>query len=191
MIAFLSGSVVDRGDSSVVVGVSGVGYEVFVTDYTFGKVASMEDVSFFIHTHVKEDVLALYGFLHKNELMMFRLLLSVSGVGPKAALGILSVTDVGTLSASISAKDVSVLTKVSGIGKRTAERIVLDLETKIGRFSSDGSGYKEESDAIDALSGMGYSVSEARDALSMVPKTVSDVGEKIRMALRVLGQKRR
>jgi Holliday junction DNA helicase RuvA len=134
--------------------------------------------------------LALYGFLALEELEMFELLISISGIGPKAATGILSIATPKTIKTAILNEDPSILTKVSGIGKKTAERVILELKNKVADIST---GEKEEvaidSDAIEALVSMGYTASEARDALKSVPQDVRDVGQRVKMALRAIGKK--
>lgn len=177
-------------DSYVVVDVNGIGYKIFVSAYTLGKLAQKPEVNLYIHTHVREDILALYGFLNLEELEMFELLISISGIGPKAAIGILSVADPKTIRAAVSNEDSSILTKVSGIGKRTAERVIVELKNKVVDLSV---GEKEEvvadSDALEALTSMGYSVFEAREALKLVPRETQAVEERIKLALKNLGRK--
>ncbi|MDO8529268.1 MAG: Holliday junction branch migration protein RuvA [bacterium] len=190
MIAKLKGAIEYIRGSYVVVDVNGVGYKVFATSYILGKIAGNQKVSFFIHTYVREDILALYGFLELEDLEMFELLISISGIGPKAAMGILSIADVKTIRTAILNEDPSVLTKVSGVGKKTAARVILELKNKISDLSE---GEKKEaladSDALEALIGMGYSVNEGREALKLVPIDIKDVGERVKLALRNLGKK--
>ncbi|MFA7208720.1 MAG: Holliday junction branch migration protein RuvA [Parcubacteria group bacterium] len=190
MIAKIKGKIEYSKDRFVVVDVNGVGYKVHLTSYALGKVAGMGQVDFFIHTSVREDALDLYGFLTLDELDMFELLISISGIGPKAGLGILSIATPKTIKTAILNEDSSILTKVSGVGKKTAERVILELRNKVADLAV---GEKEEavsdSDAIEALISMGYSVTEARDALKLVPKDISDIGLRVSSALRSLGKK--
>ncbi|MBU2028484.1 Holliday junction branch migration protein RuvA [Patescibacteria group bacterium] len=190
MLAKIKGKIEYIKSGYAVIGVGGLGYKVFSTPYILGKIAGQEEAEFFLHTHVREDVLALYGFLAQEELDMFELLISISGIGPKAGLGILCIASPKTIKTAILNEDSSILTKVSGIGKKTAERVILELKNKVADISI---GDKEEavvdSDAIEALSGMGYSVTEARDILKSAPKDIKDVGERIKWALRNLGKK--
>lgn len=190
MIAKLKGKIEYARDNYAVIDVNNVGYKVYLSTYTFGKVAAMKDAELFIHTYVREDTLALYGFLALEELEMFELLISISGIGPKAASGILSIATPKTIKTAILNEDPSILTKVSGIGKKTAERVILELKNKVADIST---GEKEDvaidSDAIEALVSMGYTASEARDALKAVPADVKDVGQRVKMALRAIGKK--
>lgn len=190
MIARLTGKNLGIRGGSVIVDVSGVGYEVRVSAYVLGKTAGQEDVSFHIHTYVREDTLALYGFLSEEELTMFEALISVSGIGPKAALGILSIADLDTIRAAIVNKDPSLLTQVSGVGKKTAERVIVELQNKVSAPTGAGTrATSADAEALEALISLGYKVAEARDALKAVPDGTGDIGEKIRGALRLLGKK--
>lgn len=190
MIAKIRGKVDFMSENYAVVDVGGIGYKIFTTAYILGKIAGSQEVEFYIHTHIREDILALYGFLSLEELEMFELLISVSGIGPKAGLGILTIADPKTIRSAVVNEDSSILTKVSGVGKKTAERVILELRNKIGEISA---GEKNEvsldGDALEALVSMGYSVSQARDALKAVPKDVVDVGERVKASLKSLGKK--
>jgi len=189
MISKIKGKIEYTRTKFVVVDVNGIGYKVYVTPYTLGKIAGKNTVEFFTHTYVREDTMDLYGFITLEELEMFELLISISGVGPKAGLGILTVATPRTIKTAILNEDSSILTKVSGVGKKTAERVILELRNKIADISI---GDKEEaiidSDTIEALVSMGYSVTEARDALKAVPKDIKDVGQRIKSALKNLGK---
>jgi holliday junction DNA helicase RuvA len=190
MIAWISGKNRGLRGGSVIVDVAGVGYEVHVSAYVLGKVAGADDVSFHVHTYVREDTLALYGFLSEEELSMFQSLISVSGIGPKAALGILSIADIDTIRTAIVNKDPSLLTQVSGVGKKTAERVIVELQNKVSAPTGAGTGATSaDGEALEALLSLGYKVAEARDALKAVPAETKDIGEKIRAALRLLGKK--
>ncbi|MDD5083834.1 MAG: Holliday junction branch migration protein RuvA [Candidatus Moranbacteria bacterium] len=190
MIAQIQGTVSYMKENAAVIMVSGVGYKVFVSPYTLGNIAGGGTVTLHTHTYVREDSLSLYGFLTVEELDMFELLISVSGIGPKAGLGILSISDPNTLRAAIINHDASILTRVSGVGKKTAERVILDLENKVGNISEiHRTGAVLDTDAMDALTAMGYAVAEAREALKMAPADMTDVGEKVKFALKHLGRK--
>lgn len=190
MIAQLEGKIAGIRGNAVIVAVGGVGYLVAVSTYTLGKLAGQTEVLLHIYTHVREDVLALYGFQSEEELHMFQLLISVSGIGPKAALAILSVADIKTIRMAIVNKDPSILTRVSGIGKKTAEKVIVELQNKVEAVAGDDdSNTVSGQDALDALVSLGYSLSQARDALKLVPADVTDVSARIRVALKNLGKK--
>lgn len=192
MISFLRGKILNKGDNFVVVEVNNVGYKVFVCQSLLGKLDLGQEVELHIYQQVKEDALNLYGFNNTEELDLFELLLSVSGIGPKSALGVLGVAKVEDIKDSISRGDPSLLTKVSGIGRKTAERVVLELRGKIRGLESGvrnqelGSG-SASGDEIDALMSLGYSMSQARDALRAVDEKIKDSGERIKQALKNLG----
>ena len=191
MIALLEGSIVAVRHDYAVVLAGGVGYKVHLTPYTLGKISGLPSARLHIFTNVREDAITLYGFLDEGELVMFELLISVNGVGPKMALGILSVAEPASIRAAVIGKDTSILTRISGVGKRTAERILLDLENKVGTSTEENiRGATEESEVIDALSSMGYTPGEVREAMKLIPAGASRVEEKIGALLRVLGKKR-
>ena len=133
MIAQLTGIVAHRDKSSIILDVKGVGYRIFVSSGTLEQLHRQKEgsVSFFTHLSVRENALDLYGFLEQEELHFFEMLISISGIGPKSALGILSIADVETLKQAISSGDSSYLTKVSGIGTKIAKKIVLELNDTI------------------------------------------------------------
>jgi Holliday junction DNA helicase RuvA len=191
MIAQLEGKIVGIKGNAVILMVGGVGYRVAVSAYTLGKVAGKQDqILFYIHTHVREDILALYGFLNEEELTMFELLISISGIGPKVALSILSIADVKTICTAIVNKDPSILTRVSGVGKKTAERVIIELQNKVDTMNvGDQASTLGDQDAIEALTSLGYSVTESREALKLVPTDIIDVSARIRQALKNLGKK--
>lgn len=190
MIATLKGQIGLAHDQYVIVDVNGVGYKVFVSPYTMGKLAGVGEVTLFTHTYVREDSLSLYGFLSLDELDMFEMLISISGIGPKAGLGILSLAEPKAIRSAIANEDISILTKVSGVGKKTAQRVVLELKNKIGQLPAhEKHAVSGDADALDALMSMGYSVTESREALNGVPKDVKDVAKRVTAALKILGKK--
>lgn len=190
MIAKISGRIDFIKDSYVVVNVGGIGYKVFVTLHTFGIIAGKEEISLFTHTYVREDTLALYGFLAQDELEMFELLIGISGIGPKAALGILSIANPQTVRTAVLNDDPSILTRVSGVGKKIAQRVILELKNKIEDLPAhEKAQIAGDSDALEALVAMGYSVSEARETLKLLPGEIKDVGERVKLALKNLGRK--
>lgn len=189
MIGYLKGQIIAQHDDALIVDVQGVGYRVLVSAYTFGKVAGAGDIELNVYTHVREQEITLYGFLEHEEMEIFKLLISVSGIGPKAALSILSMSDVASIKQAIVNKDITILTKVSGIGKKTAEKVVIELQNKVSISPQEAiQNGPTDSDAIDALCSMGYSVTEARDALCGVPKDVESVGDRVRAALKNMGK---
>ena len=135
--------------------------------------------------------MSMYGFFERQELELFEMLIGISGVGPKSAIGVLSVASVDALKSAIASGDTSYLTKVSGIGKKNAEKIVLELRDKLGGPGGSGgteTGRKEEVDAIEALKSLGYSQREAREALKDVADSVKGTSHRVKAALKNLGK---
>lgn len=193
MITSLEGTVELAGEKFFVVNVNGVGYKVFAGQDTLRKIPQKGGfVKLWIHHHVREDMDDLYGFLQYAELELFELLLGVSGVGPKGGLGILGVAPVDTLKKAIAAGDTSYLTRVSGVGKKIAEKVVLELKEKMaGRgVSVDAPELQEEADALEALVALGYSPREAREALSGVASEITDSGARVKEALKRVERKK-
>lgn len=169
-----------------------IGYKVFANSSVMSEVIEGQVSELYIHQHIREDAMDLYGFRDLGELEMFELLLSISGVGPKSAMGVLAVGRAGDVRESIARGDSSLLTKVSGIGKKTAERIVLELREKVGKMvmsaqlNVDGGLISANSDEIDALMALGYSAQQARDALNRVDLAITDSRTRIKEALKGL-----
>jgi holliday junction DNA helicase RuvA len=186
MISRLHGSVVHISDHHIVVDVGGVGYKVFATPTTIATLKEGKKITVATYMAVREDALDLYGFLEESEKHMFELLLSVSGIGPKSALTILSLAQANVLVSAISTGKATHLTNVSGIGKKTAEKIVLELRDKVKGL--DAGSYNEgDEDTLEALCAMGYSAKEARAALQNVSEDAVGDSARLREALRILG----
>jgi Holliday junction DNA helicase RuvA len=190
MIGYLEGTVRSSTLGSVILLVGGVGYKVALTKETVAHFLPGSTVSLFTYLAVREDALDLYGFESEEELRFFELLLTVSGIGPKSALGILDIAAVETLRSAISQGDAAYLTTVSGIGRKTAEKIVLELRDKVGiGTASAGAALKGDAEALEAMRALGYSTQEARDALRKVPSEFAGTNDRLREALRLLGKK--
>lgn len=187
MIGYLNGVTIDKNDKYLVLEVAGVGYKIFATTEILESSPLLQEIRLWIHHTVREDASDLYGFTTKDELNFFELLISISGIGPRTALGILNVTTVGALKKAISSGDTSYLIKVSGIGKKNAEKIVLELKDKFGK-DDESVTFKEEVDALDALKSLGFSHMDAREALKSIGSGVTTTGERIKQALKILGK---
>ncbi|KKR79294.1 MAG: Holliday junction ATP-dependent DNA helicase RuvA [Candidatus Nomurabacteria bacterium GW2011_GWA2_40_9] len=187
MIGSIRGKIILKQERFVIVEAHGVGYKVALSPDTISKLKNAEESFFYIHTHVREDAFDLYGFTEYEELEFFEMLINVSGIGPKGALTILAVASTDTLKRAIKTSDLPYLTKISGIGKKTAEKMVIELRDKIGAVVTTGS-LQGELDALEALKSLGYSQNEAREALRDLPAEL-DTNKKIKEALKVLGKK--
>jgi len=188
MISFIEGKIEFLSEKYLVLNVGGMGYKIFISPETSQKISEKGNiVKLWTHLEVREDAMELFGFLQMGELSLFETLLSVSGVGPRTALGILGVGSIDNLRRAIGAGDSSYLTRVSGIGKKTSERIIVELKDKMAGKGVlvNAPELREEVDALEALISLGYSQSEARDALQ---KTSSEkkAEERVREALKNL-----
>lgn len=188
MIGYLKGIVIDLSPIRTVIDINGVGYIVYATVNTLGKVKIGSKASFWIHTAVREDNISLYGFDNQEELGMFESLLSVSGIGPKSALAVLGVAGLKNLEDAIISGNTAVLTKISGIGKKTADKIVLELSGKIASAEMSET-LKDDLDVLEALKALGYREHEIKDVLQGMPEGISGANEKIKQALKMLGKK--
>jgi Holliday junction DNA helicase RuvA len=157
VIAHLRGKLAQKDTSRVIVDVNGVGYEVFIPLTTFTALPEAgSEVSMDVHTHVREDVIALYGFKTRRERMIFEKLMTISGIGPKLAVTILSGGSVEDLVGAIKRGDLARLTAIPGVGKKTAERIILELKDKLQDFVEAQPKSSVESDVLSALENLGY-----------------------------------
>lgn len=188
MIAYIKGTLEEVTEGNAVVDVGGIGYNVRISAGTAGLLPGLhQEVRLHTYTYVREDAFCLYGFLTKDDLQLFKLLITVNGVGPKGALGILSVMSAQDLRFAIIAADGKMISKAPGIGKKTAERVILDLRDKISLedtmegseladaapLPTSGTGSAARNEAVEALAALGYSASDALRAV----KQVADVDE--------------
>ena len=192
MISYLEGKVRHKDTKFIILDVNGVGYKVFSTESMLNEAKSGSLLGVWTYLAVRENALDLYGFKEKESLDFFEFLITISGIGPRTALGVLNVAKVLTIKQAVSSGDISYLTKVSGIGKKIAEKIILELRDKFEGedFSGGEAGFKGESDAIEALKSLGYAEREAREALKKVRgegKGELTTGEKVKRALKILG----
>lgn len=189
MISHLTGRIIHSEKNYIVLDTGGVGYKVFVTEETREKFQT-DEIKLWIHSAIREDAFDLFGFIDRNTINFFGMLLTVPGIGPKTALGILNLADVETIRKAVTSGDTSYLTKVSGISKKTADKIVLELEGKLellarGVESENMSG---DIDVIEALKALGYEEREARKALQKIPKDIENTGERVKAVLKLLGK---
>lgn len=190
MIALLHGVVDTRIDPYLIIDVNDVGYKVFVSNSILSKAIIGEKIKLYIYTHVREDVFDLYGFLEPEDLKLFELCISVSGVGPKTAIGIFSVGSRDEIIKSIIGGDVVFFTSVPRLGKKNAQKLIIELKSKLGNreeFDINASD-SEKDEVIAALKGFGFSSGEAYKALRGVDKEGLSTSEMVRMALKQLGK---
>ncbi|HZP96016.1 MAG TPA: Holliday junction branch migration protein RuvA [Candidatus Limnocylindria bacterium] len=186
MIALIRGDVVARGSDHVIVDVRGVGYKVFVPRHP-----SSDAVTLHTHQVIREDAHQLYGFETREELALFEMLIGVSGVGPKAAMSILGVARPAQVASAIASGDVAALSKAPGVGKKTAERLIVDLKGKVARagIERETGAMPVDDEAAAALQALGYSAAEALAALRSAPAaTTASTEERVTAALRSAGR---
>lgn len=191
MIAFLRGIIHVKKDAWVIIDVQGTGYRVFGPEKLIADVQIGNEEQLYIHHHITENGQGLYGFRSLDDIEFFEMLLTISGIGPKVALGVLNAATVMEIKAAVVEGNSDILTAVSGIGAKTAQRIVLELKSKIRMFDVREAGVSSldvgmHFDAYQALMQLGYNAVEARAALKMVPADVADPQEKVKLALKNL-----
>lgn len=193
MIYSIKGKVLYKNENFVVIEAGGIGFKIFVLDKLLKNINLLENIFLFIYFYMRENIIELYGFQDLKELRFFELLNSVAGVGPKSAMAILEKNDIKTLSSAIKNDKIEFLTRASGIGKKTAERIVLELKNKIqpswiGEIKED-KDLNLNLEIIEALVGLGYSKKEAQKAVQSLEDKFSSFEEGFKKALRFLNKK--
>lgn len=190
MIATLQGIVTGRGENFIIVETGGIGFKVHVPIPLLARWGKLgREVQLFTYLHLRENEVSLYGFETDEALSFFQLLLGVSGIGPRLALGVLSATTVDSLHLAIAKGDIPYLTQVPGIGKKTAQRIILDLKGKLEleELVPVSPLTPVDEDVIAALTSLGYNVSEAREVVASLPEEEMSLEERLMLALRYLG----
>ncbi len=194
MISYLEGKVKYINQKNIcVLTVSGVGYEVQIDKNQIDSLQLNQDIFLHIYTHVKEDALDLYGFLERSEKIMFEQLTSISGIGPKSALQILSLSGAQVLYENVIKNNVAYLTQISGIGKKIAEKIVMELRDKLPKIAfefneidnaTNNANMSENMDVFEALKSMGYTPKEAKEAIAGITDNSMTLEQKIKFALK-------
>lgn len=193
MISYLRGKIIYKSnnlkkDNFLTVDVGGVGYKVFISNKSWAEFLLGTETELHVYTQVAETALDLYGFKSREELEFFELLLTISGIGPRSASDIMGKAKVADLSQAVQSGNHEMLSKVSGIGAKTAEKIVVGLKGKLGGgFDGSENWSNDFGDALEALISLGYQAGDAKNALAKVNST--DVGEKVKEALKLLGRK--
>ncbi|MCR4274659.1 MAG: Holliday junction branch migration protein RuvA [Candidatus Campbellbacteria bacterium] len=187
MISHISGTALHTEPGLIVIDVAGIGYGVHVARDTASKIKIGDTISLWTHMAVRETSMDLFGFADRDELAFFEMLLAVPGIGPKSALAVLSLASAETLRRAIAEENITYLTKVSGIGKKTAERIVVTLKDRLGSRGEMGGELREDADVVEVLVSLGYSQTEARDAVKKIDVSKIGTNERIKEALKILG----
>ncbi|OGF21796.1 Holliday junction DNA helicase RuvA [Candidatus Falkowbacteria bacterium RBG_13_39_14] len=185
MISFLKGKIEEIGESYAVINVHDVGYKVYTSDDLTGY-KSRESVKLHTHHHIRENVMDLFGFFDKEDLIMFEILLTVSGIGPKSALSILGKAGRENIIKAVSSRNPDILAS-AGIGKKTAEKLVAELKDKLSGADCAVKYFGADfSEAADGLVGLGYSKNEAAEALKNLPPDIRNTSDRIKWALKNL-----
>ena len=185
MIARIKGKVLEKEEKALIVEAGGIGYRVRVLGSLLNTLKEGDTVTLKIHHHVGEDAEDLFGFAEKEYLDTFHLLLTVPSVGVKTAMGILEVAAPKTLAQAVAEADMALLTKVSGVGKKTAQRILIELKEKMKAPKRQGPAGQLQQETMEALESLGYTVQQARDAVAKLPKTVKRTEDAVRMILQM------
>ena len=190
MLAFFRGSILSTGEASIIVEVHDIGYRVFVPEELLRINKVGDTIELHLHQHIRENALELYGFRDRGSLILFERLISVSGVGPKTALSVLSVASLEAITHAIASGDSSLLKRVSGIGTKTAERIVVELKNILKTHIIVPQGESPlDNDILDALINLGYPTNRAREAVQAIPTTIIGEQQRLRAALQNLSAK--
>ncbi len=190
MISYLQGKIILKKEKFIILDVNGVGYKVFLSQKTLSKIPEVgQNLKLFCFLHVRENSLALYGFLDYKELEFFEIVEGISGVGPKASLEISALGPLEKLKEKILAHDEKIFEKIPGIGRKKAMAIILELSGKIFSFAKASEDKKDSSDeAENALINLGFPRQRVKEALKRVPKEIEDVEGKVKQALKILGR---
>ncbi len=193
MISYLKGTVLIKKSKYLILLTNNVGYKIFANEKTLNALKEEAEASLYIHHHITESNQELYGFLNLPELELFKNLVSISGVGPKSAINVLATASVENIIQAILSEDPNLLKTVSGIGTKTAERIVVELKSKIGQMAKeitdkDIQAAPRDIEIIEALLGLGYSRREVMDTVRQIPNDITDTSERIKGALKLLGK---
>ncbi|MBL8029637.1 MAG: Holliday junction branch migration protein RuvA [Candidatus Doudnabacteria bacterium] len=186
MIAYIKGRVIEKTSSFLILENQGLGYKVFVTPDILEKKIG-EPLEIFTYLKVAENEQSLFGLPDFKTLQFFEMLITVSGVGPKMALAILSASRAEAVQSAVANQDVGVFTRISGVGTKTAEKIILELKSKVGKFSSLDSSSGTTGEVFDALIALGYKQGEIRTIIHKLDASKS-TGEQIKEALKLLGK---
>ncbi len=192
MISSIQGTICNKNQESIQIVINGLGYKIFIIKPLLAKVKVGQNIKLFTKLQIKDDSLSLYGLATQPEMEYFKRLISISGIGPKSALNVLSLISLEKLQNAIVNKEIKDLTKVSGIGKKTAERIILELKETVGKNLHPCFDVKNDALAIDALLSMGYSIQHAREAIQQISHSQNlKVEEKIKRALKILSSEQK
>ena len=188
MFGHINGKIFNISGTKTIVKTGGIGFIIYSTSNYLIKLKLNQEANFWTHLAVRENSLDLYGFETEEELRVFELLITVSGVGPKSGLAILSIAGVKAIEEAVATHDTSSLTKISGIGRKTAEKIVLELNGKLTSNQKAGNRNAEDIEVFEALKSLGYRDRDIQEIIKNLPKDLVGTNTKIKYALKNLGK---
>ncbi|MGC9048755.1 MAG: Holliday junction branch migration protein RuvA [Patescibacteria group bacterium] len=188
MIYSLKGKVVQKSENYLVLEVGNIGYQIFVSDFLLAKVKIGQEIKLWTFLYLREETLELYGFESEDELDFFKELNAVPNIGPKSAISVLSVIKISDLRRAILNESYETLTKVFGIGRKTAERIIIEMKGKIEKGFGMAAEETEDKEVIDALVQLGYSLREAREVIRKIPEDVKGAKNRLKEALKLISR---
>ncbi len=188
MIGKLTGTINEIDGQTAILDVQGVGYLISFTEPDVGQLHVGQEISVWIQTIVRSESLELFGFIEKESLKIFTLLTGISGIGPKSALAILSLAGPDTLRQAVAEGDSVYLTKISGIGRKNAQKIVMELKDKLETRTGQQHDLRSNAEAIEALQALGYTTKQARETIQQLPEGITTSEEKIKAALQKLSR---
>ncbi|MEA2064700.1 MAG: Holliday junction branch migration protein RuvA [Patescibacteria group bacterium] len=190
MISYLKGKVIAKDGKTIILKVNDVGYKIFLGENFLNKIQQNDEFEIFTYLFWREDKINLYGFRENSQLGFFEKLISVSGVGPRSALYLLDIVGTKNIQQAIFGNQSDILTQAKGLGKKTAERIILELKNKLPNIDkiSATPDIPENDEAISALINLGYNANDAREIIGKLPPEIKTVGDKIKAALKKIGR---
>jgi Holliday junction DNA helicase RuvA len=188
MFGHITGKIFELKSAKAIVDAHGIGFTIHSTPSYLSKLRLGQEASFWTHMSVRENSIELFGFETEEELRIFELLITVSGVGPKSGLAIISVAGVPSIEQAVATSDTSSLVKISGIGRKTAEKIVIELNGKLMTSQRGDAGANEDIDVFEALKSLGYRERDIQEIIKSLPKSLTGANEKIKYALTNLGK---
>lgn len=187
MIYCLNGKIIQRGEGYLILEADSLGYQVFVSDFVLAKAKIGQTIKLWTFLYLRDETIELYGFENEAELDFFKKLNAVPNIGPKSARTILSAIKLPDLKKAILNENAEVLTKISGIGKKTAERIIIEMKGKIEKMF-EGAQISEDAEVIDGLMKLGYALKDAREVVRNIPQNITGSEERLKEALKIIGR---
>ena len=190
MISYLKGKIIAKDDRTIILKTNDIGYKIFLGKNFLSKIQQNDELEIFTYLFWREDKISLYGFSEDNQLAFFEKLISVSGVGPRSALHLLDIVGIKNIQQAIFGNQADILTQAKGLGKKTAQRIILELKNRLPNIDKISAipNIPENAEAISALVNLGYNPNDAREIISQLPPEIKNTSDKIKAALKKIGK---